>query len=636
MSDSPDTPTVALGSLPLGRTAPAPTTTMRPDDTIVGRQTPFEVDALPELTRDRQAGGMPEIEIRQLLGEGGMAEVRLARQLPLGRDVAVKSAGGAPEGTSDEEKLILLRESWVTGRLEHPNIVPVHTLGRNEAGEPMLVMKKIGGISWLELLRDPSKSPRDFDSENPLDWHLEILSRVCDAVHFAHSKDIIHRDIKPENIMIGEFGEVYLLDWGIAVSLQDDPHGRLPVVSDISSPAGTPVYMAPEMVACNPEALCPQTDVFLLGGVLHEIVTGEPPNCGESIEEIMQDAYETASYDYEAAGVHPDLATICRKAMRQEPDARFESAEALRQAVAHHMHHRESIQMSREAEERLAELEAVLADETETSEPQIYQTFGESRFGFEQALRVSPDNTAARQGLQAVLERMAHREIERGAYQAASLLVADLPEPNSKLEAKLEQLEADLASREEEFEELKRMRHEEDVEVARGSRSILAMLLAVIWSGMTLALPPVARWLEQDLSAGFYLLYAVPVGLLVVLAAGAKINSLLQNRANQKFAVGLGIVVISGISVRLAGSLLSLSILQTMSMEMLTYAGGGAVLAATMDKRLFWAIPPFFIGGLLAALIPSSAFIVFALASFLGMSGVAWAWWPEDPELSDC
>lgn len=124
-------------------------------------------------------------------------------------------------------------------------MVPVHNLGRNLTGDPLLVMKRIQGVSWLKILQDPELAPV---ASPDLAWHIHILIQVANALRIAHRRQIVHRDIKPENIMIGEFGEVYLMDWGLALYLGDvEENPYLPRRDSASGLAGTPAYMAPEM-----------------------------------------------------------------------------------------------------------------------------------------------------------------------------------------------------------------------------------------------------------------------------------------------------------------------------------------------------------------------------------------------------
>src|SRR5262249_52505984 len=142
----------------------------------------------------------------------------------------------------------LLRESWITGGLEHPNIVPVHDLTVDESGRPRLLLKRIEGLPWSEVLHDAEALRQRFASDDPLDFNVRVLMQVCSPVNFAHRRGIVPRDLKPQNVMIGEFQEVYVLDWGLAVSLVDDGSGRLPLAADVDEMAGTPAYMAPEML----------------------------------------------------------------------------------------------------------------------------------------------------------------------------------------------------------------------------------------------------------------------------------------------------------------------------------------------------------------------------------------------------
>lgn len=606
----------------------APTETLRPETQGSDDGGREKLDSLPVLTGGDAGTPRGQIAIKRLLGRGGMGEVHLARQLPLDRDVAVKTLRRSA-GTGEEAIDSLLRESWVTGRLEHPNIVPVHNLGRNQDDEPVLVLKNVEGISWAELLRDPSKSPRNFDSEEPLDWHLEILSDVCDAVHFAHSRGIIHRDIKPENVMIGEYGEIYLLDWGVAVSLEAGSESRLPTLEDVTTPAGTPAYMAPEMTTGESEDLCRRSDVYLLGATLHEIVTGEPPHDGESLYETMLAAYTADAPEY-GGEVDPDLAAICRRAMQPDPDDRYESAEAMRRAVVHHRRRRESIRISEEAEERLRDLRDAIADGA--PESRIYEAFGESRFGFEQALRVSDDNEAAREGLQEVLEVMAEQELERGAADAAALLINDLPEPNPELEDRLAELEAELESRERELAELQEMRREADVDVARHARSVTAIVLGLIWGVTIPKFPELAGLFGLLPTPATYLLFAAPVGVAVTAAAFTMKDRILKNRANREIAAGVGMLVFWGLFARALGAVMGLPVASIVALEMAIYGTGGSIFAITLDARVWWAVGTVFVGVLVAAAAPASAFWAFGLTCLVAMGTLAWVWWPDEPD----
>jgi serine/threonine protein kinase len=242
----------------------------RPGATIEPSRSPSS-GAMAALEALRKLGATlgGRIDLHETLGEGGMGIVHLGTQATLGRHVAVKTLRKGAGG--DDAVLRILREAWVTGTLEHPNVVPVHDVGVDADGAPVIVMKRIEGRSWSALMHDPAEIARRFGATDALEWNLRTLASVCNAVHFAHSRGILHRDLKPENVMIGEFGEVYVLDWGIAVSLKDDPSGRLPPVSQAKEIAGTPHYMAPEMLLGDPKLLSPRTDVYQLGAIFYEV-----------------------------------------------------------------------------------------------------------------------------------------------------------------------------------------------------------------------------------------------------------------------------------------------------------------------------------------------------------------------------
>jgi eukaryotic-like serine/threonine-protein kinase len=175
--------------------------------------------------------------IQNTLGKGGMGIVRLARQNSLGRDVALKELQSQVEHGTASARLV--HEAQISGALEHPNIVPVHDLGRTPENKPVLVMKRIDGTSWQEMLHTPEHSAWEAVRDDRMVWNIKVLIDVCNAVDYGHSKNIVHRDIKPENIMIGSFAEVYLLDWSLGYDVTKEPS---PIVPEV---AGTPAYMAP-------------------------------------------------------------------------------------------------------------------------------------------------------------------------------------------------------------------------------------------------------------------------------------------------------------------------------------------------------------------------------------------------------
>lgn len=342
-----------------------------------------------------------DLEVRGVIGEGGMGRVLLARQHSLERDVAVKTAR---DGAAESARRAILAEGVITGQLEHPAIVPVHALGVDSAGRPVMVMKRIEGVTWRTLAGDPAHEGWEGwegTADERLPGHLQILVQICNAVHFAHSRGIVHRDIKLENVLIGRFGDVYLADWGVAT----------PLGEQCASLAGTPGYMAPEMV--DGWEVDARTDVYLLGATLHELLTGQMRHGSKSAMSAILSAKLSEPYAYPES-VPIELAQLVNLACHKEPGERPPDAKAFRDALLDHVRHRESAVLAAQGVDRVEALERLLADAHPDDEQrrEIDRLTAEARFGLDTALVEWPDNTAARaarERLEAILEaRRAH------------------------------------------------------------------------------------------------------------------------------------------------------------------------------------------------------------------------------------
>lgn len=295
------------------------------------------------------------LRMQGVLGKGGMATVYAARQVALGRTVAVK----VPDGDLASPRIAgMLAEAVVTGQLEHPGIVPVHTLDVDEAGRPRLVLKRIEGESWSSLLAGDDPATR---SDERLAEHLRITLRVSEALAFAHSRGIIHRDVKPDNVMVGRFGEVYLLDWGIAVTLDDEADPRVPRLSYETGSAGTPHYMAPELAAARRDEQGPATDVFLLAATLYEVLTGRPPYSGRTALAVMTAASRGAIEPLPDT-VDGRLGALCLQAMAHDPADRPQSATAFAEGIRRWLEQRPAWRLLHDAARRVDALEAAAAD----------------------------------------------------------------------------------------------------------------------------------------------------------------------------------------------------------------------------------------------------------------------------------
>ena len=222
------------------------------------------------------------LDIRRQIAQGGMALVQLGHQVALDRDVAVKMLRKDRLGDND---MSLLREAWILGALEHPNVVPIYDIAIDTEGTPLVVMRHIDGTDWGKVISNKALAAESFEFLDFLEWNIRTLMQVCRAAHFAHSRGIVHRDLKPQNVMIGAFGEVYVVDWGISVALEGG-HTRLNAGNE--QLAGTPCYMAPEMLAGRIDAITPKTDIYLLGAILYEILSGAAPHRAKGLPDVFQ------------------------------------------------------------------------------------------------------------------------------------------------------------------------------------------------------------------------------------------------------------------------------------------------------------------------------------------------------------
>jgi len=221
--------------------------------------------------------------VLRVIGRGGMGTVYVARDETLGREVAFKVSNAPASGSGLDERL--RREARVLATLDHPGIAPVHDAGVLADGRLFYVMKLVRGVT-LE------QHARDLETES---LKLSVFERVADTVAFAHARGIVHRDLKPSNVMVGSFGEVLVLDWGVAKVLSDSDSHDDPLLptdgetaemrssSGASEPTGigtligTPGFMAPEQAAGDVTLIGPATDVFALGALLFWLLTNELP-----------------------------------------------------------------------------------------------------------------------------------------------------------------------------------------------------------------------------------------------------------------------------------------------------------------------------------------------------------------------
>ncbi len=331
----------------------------------------------------------PDYEIIKELGKGGMGVVYEARQTSIDRAVALKLL--KDQLAFDKwQRESFLSEAVVTGDLDHPNIVPIYDVGRNSKNALFYAMKKVVGTPWHKVVR-----------KKPLHENLDILLKCCDAVAFAHSRGVVHRDLKPENVMLGDFGEVLVMDWGLAITTKQFLKGDM--ITQTTSMGGSPAYMAPELATGPLDKIRPWSDVYLLGAMLYEIVTGTPPHAGRSVSECLRAARENIIAPTNKSG---ELVEIALKAMASRPQDRYADVKALQTAIREYLSHLESLGLSERASRELE-----TARKTDD-----YREYARAVFAYEEAINLWSGNSDARDGLVGARLGYAESALRKGDY----------------------------------------------------------------------------------------------------------------------------------------------------------------------------------------------------------------------------
>jgi serine/threonine protein kinase len=257
------------------------------------------------VSRLKKVGNWPEFSTGryaalQEIGRGGMGTIYLARDEELGREVAIKIPNALASSVLDRR---LQSEARALASLEHPGIVPIHDAGRLADGRIFYVMKRVEGRTLDEHLQ----------TVMDMGERLRVFERLCDPVAFAHARGIVHRDLKPENVMVGAFGEVLVMDWGLATNLEEQ--------GDTGSVIGTRGFMAPEQA--RGEAIDERADVYALGAILFLLLTDAAPGSGRDTAAALARRH-----------VPRPLKAICAKALAPDPNTRYASVKALGEDVA--------------------------------------------------------------------------------------------------------------------------------------------------------------------------------------------------------------------------------------------------------------------------------------------------------------
>ncbi len=360
----------SLSSLPAGSTLP-PTLRHTPQDAPPGPPPPppalantptlrqvidqagltLQIDQAPSL-ENRSPDTLGRYPVTGFLGEGGMGQILQVRDEDVGREMAAKVIRGQD---SAQALTKFVREAQITGQLEHPNIVPMHELGTTADGQFYFTMKRIDGQDLSALLRDDDEKAQGLT----LFDYLQILLKVCDAMSLAHSRGVIHRDLKPANIMVGQFGEVQVMDWGLArlVGQPDTAEagctldlggGQLaqrargggseePLKTLDGAVVGTAHYMPPTQAPGDVRKIDQRADVYALGAILYQMLTLEPPFEGDSVWEVLERVIAghptPPSKRTLERQIPAELEAVVLKAMQHRPAKRYDSVELMKQDI---------------------------------------------------------------------------------------------------------------------------------------------------------------------------------------------------------------------------------------------------------------------------------------------------------------
>jgi serine/threonine-protein kinase len=558
------------------------------------------------------------VRLEGTIGEGGMATVHAGVQMSLDRVVAIK----VRKTDLDANTLDILHEAWLTSALEHPNIVPIYDLSLDEAGEPMVVMRRIEGTEWGALFQKPDVVCRDFGVADAMEWHLRVFLQVCNAVHYAHSMGVVHRDIKPANIMVGVHGQVYLLDWGIAIGRTGPLAAKLKKFSADSEPAGTPSYLAPEMLSGEAECIDERTDVYLLAATLYDLLTGHPPHRGANLEEVLNSVTD-------AAVVIPDdlpceLQSILTRCLAEDPEDRFATVDQLRRSVDTYLSHRSSYKLELLAGEHLETLQEAFDThklDNSLGRVKLYKLYSMCRAEYRAALQLWEQNPSALAGLLTATQAMIAGEIEHGTPRAATALLSELDDPPD-----------DLVRQVEKAQHAEGLEHDDMRDMASKARK---------WRSAEGARLRVITVMLFGFSFGIYSIYALRIsfavslavdvigliGLAIYWAITRKLGVL--NAFNSRAIAILGIVFVIQMLRKILAPALDIPSDQVMTYDGLVFACVLSAAAASFEAKLWPASVFYFATHIFALAYPADAGLAYGLSHMVLGLNTGWIWWPR-------
>lgn len=579
----------------------------------------------PSLRRVPMDAKGEEFRILGRLGAGGMAVVELAEQRSLGREVAVKRPIDQP-GAGDA----LLTEARITGGLEHPAIVPVHELVLDSDGVPAMVMKRLEGESWRDRLEREHEAAAGAPlSDDAMTRHVEVAIALCNALDYAHSRGVVHLDVKPDNVMVGQFGEVWLLDWGIAVRL--DAPGR----SRDERLLGTPSYMAPEQLRGR-AAVDARTDGFLVGASLHHAITGGALRGDGSVLQVIQRVQRSEPVRY-GPEIPESLAAILLRACAADPAARYADMASLRDALTSYLRHRGAETLARRARQDLQRLEAAvraLVPEASGGAREIETLASRTRFGFEAALQAHPTFASAQDGLRRTLLASIAFELWRENAAAAGALLDAVRDAPAEVVDAVRTAQRRAAERGDVFRELEAIKREARFRSDNWASSVGLLANGGVWAFLLLGMYTVQRGELLVLDARNNAIMAFGLAAMTLAVFWSLRHLMLANRIRRGFSMAIGAYLSAGLLSRVAGLVSGQSFAEGLHTDWMVLFCFLAVSAAVVDSTLWVAAGICAAGTIASAAWPVRALIFAAIAIFLINGVVAWTVRPR-PGASD-